>query len=157
MSGPNTAGTRFTRAAGNLFAIGLFIAWVAAVNTALDNVNEGLGWVVDRAIHWVTPTPAKGAEYAAPSEGEFFARLMQPDQPKTSCCGAADAYWADRTEPCLKEDGPACWLRAVITDTRPDTFEVTDADGKAKTITRAHIPDGTRIVVPNNKRRTSYS
>src|SRR4051812_44256900 len=90
MSGSNKPTAGFAvwagKAAGNLFAIGLLVAWFAAVNTALDNVNEGLGWVVDRAIHWVTPTPAKGAEYAAPSEGEFFARLMQPDQPKTSCC-----------------------------------------------------------------------
>ena len=26
---------------------------------------------------------------------EWYQALMQPDVPKASCCGEADAYWAD--------------------------------------------------------------
>jgi hypothetical protein len=140
------------------FFIGLFVAWCAAVNVALDNVNEGMGWLVDKAIAWVMPAAgaAERAPFASPSEGEFYAKLMQPDNVKTSCCGAADAYYADITEPCEKGDRPDCWLRAVITDTRPDSFEVMDEKGQTKTINRAHLDVGTRIVVPYTKQRKHY-
>lgn len=59
---------------------------------------------------------------------------MQPDQPEYSCCGTADAYWADVTE---VKDGKVI---AVITDDRPDG-----------PVGRRHVPVGTRIVVPQNK------
>jgi hypothetical protein len=59
---------------------------------------------------------------------------MQPDQPRVSCCGEADAYWADSVE---VKDGEVI---AIITDTRPD-----------EPLRREHLPIGTRIVVPPNK------
>jgi hypothetical protein len=44
----------------------------------------------------------------------WFQRLMQPDAPFMSCCGEADAYWADSFE----ADGDR--YVAIITDERPD-------------------------------------
>jgi hypothetical protein len=54
----------------------------------------------------------------------------------TSCCGEADAYWADSFEVDKKTGN---WV-AIITDTRPDEERK-----------RKHIPPGTRIVVPKWK------
>jgi hypothetical protein len=65
---------------------------------------------------------------------EWFESLMMPDQPTTSCCGAADAYWADDFE---MKDGRYV---AIVTDTRPD-----------EPLQRAHIAPGTRFVIPDNK------
>lgn len=66
---------------------------------------------------------------------EWFATLKQPDNPVSSCCGEADAYWADKAE-----TGPNGELIAVITDDRPD-----------EPLRRPHVPIGTRIVVPQHK------
>ena len=64
-----------------------------------------------------------------------FNGLKQPDRPNMSCCGEADAYWADSYE--VKEDQYV----AIITDTRDD-----------KPLGRAqHIEAGTRVAVPNSK------
>jgi len=60
---------------------------------------------------------------------------MQPDNPNLSCCGLADAYWADSYE--VKGDQYV----AIITDTRDDLKL-----GRAQ-----HIEAGTRVTVPNNK------
>jgi len=76
-------------------------------------------------------------QYAAPDIREYFASLMQPDNPRVSCCGEADAYWADQTD-----TGPNGELIAIITDTRDD--------GPLK---RAHVAVGTRIVIPPSKIR----
>ena len=65
---------------------------------------------------------------------EWFQKLMQPDNPHMSCCGEADAYWADSYE----VDGDK--YVAIITDPRPD-----------EPLRRKHIEIGTRIVVPNYK------
>jgi hypothetical protein len=64
----------------------------------------------------------------------WFKSLMQPDHPDYSCCGEADAYWADGVE---VKDGKTI---AIITDTRPD-----------EPLGRPHVPVGTRIVVPTHK------
>lgn len=64
----------------------------------------------------------------------WFQGLKQPDNPQVSCCGEADAYWADGVE---IKDG---LVIAIITDTRPD-----------EPLGRPHVPIGTRIVVPPNK------
>ena len=58
---------------------------------------------------------------------EWFQSLMQPDHPRLSCCGEADAFEADAFE----EEGDH--YIAIITD------------GKGV------IPNGTRISVPNAK------
>lgn len=91
-------------------------------------------------------------KYASPDLSEYYASLMQPDNPKSSCCGDADRYFADKTEACTADDlirVPSCAIVAVITDEGPDVFTL--ANGK--TINRPHIPVGTRIPVPQNKIR----
>lgn len=69
-----------------------------------------------------------------PAIRQWFKSLMQPDNPSISCCGEADAYWADRTE---VKDGK---VYAIITDDRPDA-----------PLGRPHVPVGTRIEVPAGK------
>ena len=59
---------------------------------------------------------------------------MQPDNPKMSCCGEADSYWADSFE---QEKG---LYVAIVTDERDDA-----------PLKRPHVAIGTRIVIPNNK------
>jgi hypothetical protein len=70
-----------------------------------------------------------------PLHRQWFKELMQPDRPTVSCCGEADAYWADSYE--VKGDQYV----AIITDTRDDI----------KLGRERHIETGTRITVPNNK------
>jgi hypothetical protein len=68
---------------------------------------------------------------------DWFAKLMQPDNPKVSCCGEADAYWADR----YRVDGNQ--YVAIITDDRTKIY-----DEYVGRITRSV---GTEILVPNRK------
>jgi hypothetical protein len=70
-----------------------------------------------------------------PFVSAWFKSLMQPDQPAISCCGFADAYYADKVE--TGKDGE---LVAVITDDRPD-----------EPLGRHHVPIGTRVIVPPYK------
>lgn len=65
---------------------------------------------------------------------KWFQGLMQPDNPAISCCGEADAYYADEV---ITRNGKNY---AVITDTRPD-----------EPLKRPHVPVGTEILIPNNK------
>jgi len=60
---------------------------------------------------------------------------MQPDNPSMSCCGEADAYWAD-----IVDTDSGGELVAVITDDRLD-----------EPLRRRHIPVDTRFVVPSHK------
>ena len=64
----------------------------------------------------------------------WYRELMQPDNPRVSCCGEADAYYADSFE--VEGDSYV----AVITDTRDDA-----------PLGRPHIPVGTKVKVPNVK------
>ncbi len=64
----------------------------------------------------------------------WFRGLKQPDNPQMSCCGEADAYWADGVE---VKDGQVI---AIITDTRPDG-----------PLRRPHVPVGTRVIIPPHK------
>ena len=64
----------------------------------------------------------------------WFRNLMQPDNPTISCCGEADAYYADSFG--VDEDRYV----AVITDERPD-----------EPLGRRYIAPGTRVIVPNHK------
>jgi hypothetical protein len=70
----------------------------------------------------------------SPDMRGWFQRLMQPDRPDVSCCGEADAYWADSYE----VDGDR--YVAIITDERAD-----------EPLGRSHREPGIRIVVPNGK------
>lgn len=65
---------------------------------------------------------------------KWFQALKQPDNPAISCCGQADAYYADSFE--VEGDHYV----AIITDDRPDA-----------PLGRPHIDVGTRVVVPNHK------
>jgi hypothetical protein len=75
-----------------------------------------------------------------PAIREWYQALMQPDIPAASCCGEADAYWADSYE----VDGDK--YVAIITDPRPD-----------EPLRRKHLEIGTRIVVPNYKLKFDQS
>lgn len=62
-----------------------------------------------------------------------------------SCCGVSDAYWADEFE--RSPDGTQ--YVAIVTDPRDDDqFAVYDEEGNGSP--RAHIPIGTRILIPND-------
>ena len=73
-------------------------------------------------------------EAVDPAIREWYQALMQPDVPTASCCGEADAYWADEVH---VKDGKTY---AIITDDRPDEPR-----------RRPHIDVGTEIEIPNNK------
>lgn len=64
----------------------------------------------------------------------WYRNLRMPDAPTVSCCGEADAYWADSFE---VQDGKYV---AIITDNRPDEPR-----------RRPHREVGERIVIPNHK------
>ena len=66
-----------------------------------------------------------------PAIRSWYRSLMQPDNPRVSCCGEADAYWADE----IVVEGDKVF--AIITDTRDD-----------KPLGRPHIEPGTRILIP---------
>jgi len=65
---------------------------------------------------------------------KWFQSLKQPDNPRMSCCGEADAYWADS----YKVQGDL--YVAIITDQREDA-----------PLRRAHVDVGTKVIVPNYK------
>jgi hypothetical protein len=66
---------------------------------------------------------------------KWYQDLKQPDNPGVSCCGEADAYWADAFE--ATSDGQYI---AIITDLRDD-----------EPLGRRHRDIGTKIIVPKNK------
>jgi hypothetical protein len=69
-----------------------------------------------------------------PAIRDWYQSLMQPDAPSTSCCGEADAYWADEIH---VRDGR---VFATITDDRDDA-----------TLHRPHVDIGTEIEIPDHK------
>ncbi len=71
---------------------------------------------------------------ADPAIAQWYAGLRQPDNPPMSCCGEADAYFAD----IIEVEGDKVY--AVITDDRDDA-----------PLRRWHVPVGTRILVPPHK------
>jgi hypothetical protein len=91
------------------------------------------------AVGLILPALARdnGWEGTPPHVRQWYQSLMQPDAPAVSCCGEADAYWADDFEVVGDQ------YVAIVTDDRGDTF--------SNGATRPHIPLGTRIRVPNGK------
>lgn len=92
-------------------------------------------------------TPAPGVwqirddgqwEKTDPITKQWYRDLMQPDNPMVSCCGEADAYYADKV---VTRGGKNY---AVITDDRDDIL-----------LGRPHIPMGTEILIPNHKYKWS--
>lgn len=73
-------------------------------------------------------------EATDPAIREWYRGLMRPDEPTLSCCGEADAYWADEIH---VRNGKTF---ATITDTRPD-----------EPLGRPHIPSGTEVEIPTDK------
>ncbi len=73
-------------------------------------------------------------ENSDPVISKWYRTLKMPDKPDFSCCGEADAYWADIV---LNRDGKTV---AVITDDRDDA-----------PLRRPHVPNGTEIEVPDYK------
>lgn len=73
-------------------------------------------------------------EATDPAIREWYQSLMQPDVPNASCCGEADAYWADSF---FVKDNKTY---VIITDDRPD-----EPRG------RPHREQGTIFEVPPNK------
>ena len=71
---------------------------------------------------------------------QWYRSLTQPDNPAVSCCGEADAYWADSFE----TNGDQ--YVAIITDPRPD-----------EPLHRKHVDIGTKIIIPNHKLKFDQS
>lgn len=94
-----------------------------------------------------------GQGYAAPDVGEWYRRLRQPDRPEISCCGDADAYYADAQAPCAAVDPPDCALVAIITDERPDEISYRTGNGEERRVRRPHVDRGTRVPIPRAKLR----
>lgn len=89
------------------------------------------------ALVMAVPATARDHEAweASPAEvRKWYRELKQPDNPLHSCCGEADAYWADSFE--VEGDHYV----AIITDERTDL-----------PFYRPHIAPGTRVEVPNSK------
>lgn len=73
-------------------------------------------------------------ENTDPAVKEWYRTLMQPDVPLMSCCGEADAYYADEVH---VRDGKTY---ASITDDRADEPRH-----------RPHVAIGTEFEIPDNK------
>lgn len=99
-----------------------------------------LGVVFAVAFVWGAGAKDSG-QWGDSGIAQWFRSLMQPDNPAVSCCGEADAYWADSFE--MSKDGEYV---AIITDERPD-----------EPLNRRHIDVGTRIVIPNYKIKWNQS
>ena len=67
-----------------------------------------------------------------PSHDDWYMSLKQPDNPTSSCCGIADAYWCDTTH--VKDGKTFC----TITDDRIIAH-------------RPPVPVGTEIEIPDWK------
>ena len=79
-------------------------------------------------------------ENADPAVRQWYQSLMQPDVPTASCCGEADAYWADEIH---VRDGRT-YVR--VTDDRPD-----------EPLRRPHVENGTEIEIPHYKLKWDQS
>jgi hypothetical protein len=98
---------------------------------ASDQRVFGLMTTLAPSLHLIRYDPEW--ENSPPLIRKWFQGLMQPDHPRASCCGEADAYEADLFE----RDGNN-WV-AIITGQGPGIAN------------KPHIPEGTRISVPNSK------
>lgn len=119
---------------------------VLDVNTTSDKGDHMRGFALIAAIALSScqPALAKDADWTAnaPEVREWFSGLKQPDNPRFSCCGEADAYYADSFEMACTGAGEAreCMYVSIITDERDDA-----------PLNRPHVRPGTKIIVPNAK------
>lgn len=126
----------------NTLALGIIIfamLLVFAIHAVLQRGQRLLLLVLAFAVLILSIHMARAHDYgqweaADPDVRAWYQALMQPDNPAVSCCGEADAYWADSFE--VEGDRYV----AIITDPRPDG-----------PLGRKHVDIGTRIIVPNHK------
>ena len=102
-------------------------------------MQKSLLWALGAAVFVfsVSKAPARDLgqwDNVDPLHRQWFNGLMRPDNQSLSCCGLADAYWADSYE--VKDNQ----YIAIITDERDD-----------EPLRRPHIENGRRFVVPNSK------
>lgn len=108
-----------------------------AAGRALEMVICSLLWVLLAVFLLPSSASARDLgqwESGDPAVKQWYQQLMQPDAPAVSCCGEADAYWADDFH---VRDGKTY---VTVTDDRPD-----EPRG------RPHVPVGTEVEVPSNK------
>jgi hypothetical protein len=79
-------------------------------------------------------SPAVAHDVHHPENNDWYMSLKMPDAPDISCCGLADAYWADQIK---VVDGK---VYAQIQDERDDEM-----------LGRPHIPSGTWVLIPPHK------
>lgn len=121
---PDLSHPRAHTSAGEV--IGVMVAFVGALMLALLGI-----WLVAGATQARDLGQWQGTD---PLVRQWYKTLMQPDNPHISCCGEADAYWADQTE---VKDGK---VFAIVTDDRPDA-----------PLNRRPVPPGTRVEIPPHK------
>jgi len=90
----------------------------------------GLGLGILIGLH----VPARPHDAHHPEHNDWYMSLMRPDNPSMSCCGLADAYWADE----VKVVNGEAYVK--IQDERDDEM-----------LGRPHIPSGTWVHVPSQK------
>lgn len=86
------------------------------------------------SLHFARARDLGQWETSDPAIREWYRSLMRPDAPAASCCGEADAYWADEVH---VRNGKTF---AKITDDRAD-----------EPLGRPHIAVGTEIEIPAEK------
>jgi hypothetical protein len=125
-----------------MFGVLMAIAIEAVMNCWKRLLLIGLALaILALSIHYANAHDYGQWEATDPAIRHWYQTLMQPDNPAVSCCGEADAYWADSYE--VSENGEYI---AIITDDRPD-----------EPLRRRHIEIGTRIVVPHHKLKYDQS
>lgn len=107
--------------------------------TAEDRMLRALRWVILVATVVVlfsifTVIKLLAHDHDHPELDQWYASLMQPDNPTVPCCGKSDAYWCDTIN--VKDGKTFC----TITDDRDDV-----------PLRRPHVPIGTKIEIPNHK------
>lgn len=106
--------------------------------TAEDRMEAALRWIIIIAVLFVAVMFAVVAAFAHdhdhPELDQWYAGLMQPDNPTVPCCGKSDAYWCDTIN--VKDGRTFC----TITDDRDD-----------RPLGRPHVPLGTQVEIPNHK------
>jgi hypothetical protein len=120
------------------------VAGIALVNVAQSPPGAyagmglvGIGFVVLLIALLVGSAKAHDDNHGGisdPAIQQWYQSLMQPDNPTASCCGEADAYWADEIH---VRDGKTL---ATITDDRDDA-----------PLGRPHVDNGTEIEIPKHK------
>jgi hypothetical protein len=106
-----------------LFTVGMLIINRYATNKA--------AWALGLLGLVLIAAPIGAHDHDHPELNEWYAGLIQPDNPTVSCCGEADAYWCDDY---ARDSKAYC--------------EITDSRVVAR---RPSVPVGTEIEIPEQK------